>query len=357
VLNLLYTTHIYSANALTGHAWIMIVPLVTAAFLLAYLHKYTWETWTGQKKFLHLLVGAATTALFMFIPLIFLTNVNLMILPGKWSEVTGFFSSLQIGNVFPRYFHFMAASLALCGLFLVKWLGRPSFPVAEKLPSFTHAELRRHFYRWTFFVSLAQFAFGPLLLLTLPAAGLTGGMLVLVLGGAVIAALTLFVIWREIRAPDSMIGHRYRLTVGLFSLVVLAMAQGRHLHREATLAPHRRLITERTADFTALEKTVQERLKAGLDAGGPRPPPGGRKLFLQTCAACHALDKPTVAPSLAEIYELYKDNPAGIVTWAKAPGKKRPQYGQMPPFAHLGDDTLSLIAAAMLQQAATRPPP
>lgn len=352
VLNLLYTTHIYSANALTGHAWIMIVPLVTAAFLLAYLHKYTWDRWSGDKKLRHILVGVATTVLFLFIPLIFLANVNLMILPSKWTEVTGFFSSLQIGNVFPRYFHFMAASLALCGLFLVKWLGRVSFPVAEKLPSFTHAELRRHFYRWTFFVSLGQFAIGPLLLLTLPTTGITTSMLAVILGGAVIAGLVLYVVWQEIKSPDAVIGQRYWLAVGLFSVVVLAMGQGRHMHREATLAPHRRLIAERTAKFAEVEKAVQDRIKAGLDVGESLAPPNGRKLFMQTCAACHAVSKPTAAPALVEIAEIYKGNAAGIVTWAKAPGKKRPQYGQMPPFAHLGDDALSLIAAYMLESGA-----
>jgi len=360
VLNLLYTTHIYSANALTGHAWAAIVPLVTAAFLLAYVHKYTWETWTGPRKLRHLLVGVATALLFLFIPLIFLANVNLMILPAKWSEVTGFFSSLQVGNVFPRYFHFLAASLALCGLFLSQWFGRTSFPVASHAPGFTHAELRRHFYRWTFFVSLAQFAIGPLLLLTLPTAGITGDMLVLIFGGAVFAALALYVLWREIQAPDAFIGRRFWLVAGLFSVVVLAMGQGRHLHREAQLAPHRRLIAERTAKFAAIEKEVQDRLKAGLDAGASLAPPNGRKLFLQTCAACHAVSKPTAAPALIEIYALYKDNPAGIVAWAKAPGKKRPQYPQMPPFAHLGDDALSLIAAHMLEQgriASTAPTP
>lgn len=350
VLNLLYTTHIYSANALTGHAWALIIPLVTAAFLLAYLHKYTWDAWTGPKKLRHLLTGTATALLFLIIPLIFLTNVNLMILPEKWSEVTGFFSSLRLGNVFPRYFHFLAASLALCGLFLAQWFGRACFPVATELPDFTHAALRRHFYRWTFFVSLAQFAFGPLLLLTLPTAGITGGMLTLILGGAVIAALTLHVLWREIRSPDAVIGRRYWLIAGLFSIVILAMGQGRHLHREATLAPHRALIAERTTKFAAIEQEVQDRLKAGLDAGASLAPPNGRKLFMQTCAACHAVSKPTAAPALVEIYSLYKDNPAGIVAWAKAPGKKRAQYGQMPSMAHLGDDALSLVAAHMLEQ-------
>ncbi len=33
VMNLLYTLHFYTANVLTGHAWALLVPLVSAAFL------------------------------------------------------------------------------------------------------------------------------------------------------------------------------------------------------------------------------------------------------------------------------------------------------------------------------------
>ena len=351
MINLLYTSQFYAANALTGHAWALLIPLITAAFLLTYLHKYTWERWAGPKKLRHVLTGAAGALLFLGIPLIFLTNINLMLFPSKWSEVTGFFSSLRIGNVFPRYFHFLSASLALTGLFLAQWFGRSGFPVATTLPDFNHAQLRRFFYRWTFFVSLAQFAFGPLLLLTLPTEGLTNGVLALVLGGAAFAGLTLYVIWTEIKAPDAIIGRRFWLAASMFAVVVLAMGQGRHLYRESSLAPQRRLIAERTTKFLAIEAETQARLQAGLDAGSSlTAPPSGKKIFSQICSACHAVSKPIAAPALVEIYQLYKGNPAGIVAWAKAPGKKRPQYGQMPSMAALGDEQLALVAAYMLEQ-------
>ena len=131
-INLLYTLQWYSANALTGHAWLMIVPLVTVAFLLTYLHKYTWDTWTeGKKKTWHFLTGMAAALLFLSIPFIFLANVNLMLFPGEWEKVRGFFSSLTIGNVLPRYLHFLAASVAMSGLFLVGWLGRAGHDLAH----------------------------------------------------------------------------------------------------------------------------------------------------------------------------------------------------------------------------------
>ena len=102
-INLVYTMQWYSANTLTGHAWLMIVPLVIVAFLLTYLHKYKWESWSqGGWKSLHQLVSVVATLLLLFIPLIFLANVNLMLFPSEWEKVRGFFSSLSIGNVLPH---------------------------------------------------------------------------------------------------------------------------------------------------------------------------------------------------------------------------------------------------------------
>jgi cytochrome c len=56
-----------------------------------------------------------------------------------------------------------------------------------------------------------------------------------------------------------------------------------------------------------------------------------------------------VGPPLTEIARVYAVNPQGIVTWARAPGKKRADYPQMPPFAALGEDSLQQIAGYMLE--------
>jgi hypothetical protein len=52
---------------------------------------------------------AAAVGVFLFIPLIFLTNVNLMMFPEKWGTVHGFLEALVLPNVFPRYFEFLFA--------------------------------------------------------------------------------------------------------------------------------------------------------------------------------------------------------------------------------------------------------
>ena len=84
-INTLYTVYFYSANALTGDFWIMIIPLVAGAFLLTYAHKYLWGR---LPVWLHLGLISIVVAVFAFVPLIFLTNVNLMLYPERRPDTT-----------------------------------------------------------------------------------------------------------------------------------------------------------------------------------------------------------------------------------------------------------------------------
>ncbi|MDH4158333.1 MAG: cytochrome c [candidate division Zixibacteria bacterium] len=357
-INLVYTIHFYSANALTGYAWISIVPLVIVAFLLTYLHKYTWDKWRGPYKNLHVIVGGAAAFLFLCVPLIFLANINLMLFPAKWVEVEGFFSSLRVGNVFPRYFHFLAASLAITGLFLAGWFGRRSYPGGSHLADFTGGELRGLFYRVAFYVTLAQLVFGPLLLFTLPYEGVNGLLFAAILPGVAVALVLLYFLRREIRAERKRLGPAYLGICLLFTLTVVAMATGRHVYRESSLAKHKTMIEDETARFRSIEFAAHMRIDAGYGAGemlgGALT---GEKVF-RNCAACHAVNRVLAAPSLVEVSSIYRDNPEGIVNWAKAPGKKRPEFAPMPSFAHLGDDQLRLVAEYILKTGETaRIPP
>jgi cytochrome c len=47
--------------------------------------------------------------------------------------------------------------------------------------------------------------------------------------------------------------------------------------------------------------------------------------------ACHARDERRVGPPLTEIFDLYAGNPDGLIAWVRAPGKRRPDYPEMPP--------------------------
>lgn len=120
-LNLIYTNYFYAANALTGYFWISLVYVVTTLFLFLYLHKYTWKAMqkTTLLKSMHIFIMFCCVATFLFVPLIFLTNINLMLFPEKWTEIRGFFSAMILDNVFPRYSRFIGWAIIMSSTFII----------------------------------------------------------------------------------------------------------------------------------------------------------------------------------------------------------------------------------------------
>lgn len=246
-INTLYTVYFYSANALTGEMWLSLIPLIIIAFLLTYLHKFRWEAMANH-RYLHIAIAAAAAGLFLFIPLIFMTNINLMLFPARWTEVQGFLSAMLLSNVLPRYLHFLLACLALTGLFIV-WLFRRAKPERLAAIGFERDALLRIGYRWALLPTLAQFVIGPLVLLTLPEAGVVSRVIVTILIGAIIAFPAAMLMLAEVRSHPSQIGRRFWPVVVLISLTVVCMASGRHFYREASIAPHRELVRAKTDQY------------------------------------------------------------------------------------------------------------
>ncbi len=249
-INTVYTIYFYSANALTGYAWISVIPLVIIAFLLLYLHKYTWEKYENKKDF-HISIISVAFLLFLFIPLIFLSNVNLMLFPEDWASVKGFFSTIFMGNVIFRYFHFLAGTLAVNGLFFFWYFGREKFSVEEHLPGFTKDELKKYAYKLTFYVTLSQLVFGTLNFFTLPWKGVNWTLAYVFISGIIIAAVAMFLLWKELKSGN--LGKRFVVIATLISVTVLFMGMGRHIYRKNVLEPHQKLVNERTMEYQKMK--------------------------------------------------------------------------------------------------------
>jgi cytochrome c551/c552 len=81
---------------------------------------------------------------------------------------------------------------------------------------------------------------------------------------------------------------------------------------------------------------------AGVVSASPK------ELFSMYCAPCHQLDVPSVGPALIEIGHLYRTNAAGLVAWARKPGRKRPETIEMPPMDVVPVADLQAIAGYIL---------
>ena len=344
-ISVLYTTTFYSANVLTGHVWILIVPLVISAFLLTYAHKYSWDK-LEKAKGLHLSIALAALGLFLFIPLIFLSNINLMLYPERWRGISSFWDALMLANVVPRFLHFLTATVGIVGLFLAKYFGREAYVSTLGLQSIARSQIVRGFYAAALGATAFQFIAGPLLFFTLPAHAVSMTLvLILALVILPLAALAVWWLWREVQADDP--GRRFWPIVIVLTVVVSFMVYARHDVRETTLSPHRELVAAKTAAYVAEVQAAQNFVVIPGGLGGEPLSPGAQ-LYQQRCTSCHALDKRLVGPPLVEMVSQYKGNPEGIVAWALKPGRKRMDYPAMPA-QNLPREDLLKIANHMLE--------
>lgn len=262
-INTLYTMYFYTANALTADFWISIIPLVFTAFLLTYAHKYLWGR---MPQWLHLATIAVVVAIFAFVPLIFLTNITLMLQPERWIQVAGFWDAIQLPNVWTRYAHFMLACPAMTGLMMV-WMYRRRSADSFANTGLTKPAAIRLGYHWALWPTVGQFVVGPLSLMTLPKVpGDTSNVTAVFLMALLVTISLCLLIWREIRQGDSRIGSGFGSVAGVMFVVVLLMGSGRHMYREAAVDEHRTAVAAKTETFRAASAAAHARAAAAATA-------------------------------------------------------------------------------------------
>jgi hypothetical protein len=107
----------YTSSVLMATYWIMIIPLLILAYYGLYLHKgkLLSNPWFSKLSL------ALAALILLYIGFMLVSNNSLMEQPEKW---TAYFDSrggdvlgISWGVFLPRYFHFIAASVAIGGLF------------------------------------------------------------------------------------------------------------------------------------------------------------------------------------------------------------------------------------------------
>jgi hypothetical protein len=120
-LQVLYGHLFYTSSILMASWWIAIIPLL----ILAYYGAYTYAGQVEKRPALAALSLALMITFILYIGFMFVNNITLMLNPAQW---TGYFSArdgtmlnLSDSSLWPRYLHFVAASLAVGGLSLAAW--------------------------------------------------------------------------------------------------------------------------------------------------------------------------------------------------------------------------------------------
>lgn len=351
-INTLYTVYFYSANALTGFAWIMIIPLVTIAFLLTYLHKYTWDALADSRR-LHIAIIALAVGIFLIIPLIFLTNVNLMMFPEKWGTVKGFLSALTLPNVFPRYFEFLGACTAVTGIFIVWYNSRRNYPVEHIYHDFSRYELKRLGHSIAAIGLFLQIVFGVVVLFTLPSKGVGYDIVAMMAVAGLLLAVALWYSYKSITAQPGRIDVHFKKIVTSVLAFMIVYGGSRQAYRHHALDKHQQLMAAHTSEFQRLSKEAREQSsevtqQPELDATLGEFAAGGA-IFKQKCGICHMQDTKLVGPPVTEMVSIYNGKVADLKNWIKQPGKKRADYPQMPSFKdQLSDEELNELTKYIL---------
>lgn len=322
VISLAYTGYFYTANILVAPLWLSVIPLVILAFLVLYAYEYSWDRLAGRPG-LHLALGLSGIGIFMVVPLIFLTVINLMLFPERWVAIRNPFHAVILANVIPRYLHFMNAALAVNGFFLFAWFGYK----ARREPAegaFYHRAAGLGLL-WGFLASLAQLVFGPLNYFTLQPHQDSVPVLILIAVTIVIAGTMLLLSLHNIRdrtrIPPAVI-------VSLLLIVLFLMATVRHVIRDNSLVRADLIRTEKTRYF-------RDQYARFMETYNPESAPRvtGESLFQDYCYACHAYDREVVGPTMQYVQEKYAGASQEIVNFILEPYKVDDAYPAMPKIA------------------------
>ena len=162
-IQVLYGHFIYVSSILMGIFWLSIILILIAAYYSLYIFKMKFQS-LGKLRILFMSI--AVIALFV-IGFFFSNNMTLMLQPDQWDRYfqhsNGSLLNLSDPTLFPRYLHFMIASVAIGGLF-VSILGH----FKGKSDTDTGLRMKQNGFKWFFHATLVQVFIGILFLITLP---------------------------------------------------------------------------------------------------------------------------------------------------------------------------------------------
>ncbi|MDX9817891.1 MAG: hypothetical protein RBT16_03195 [Desulfococcus multivorans] len=169
VIQLLYGQFIYVSSTLMAVFWILAVGLLILAYTNIYYHKMRFDILsTGFRRFF---LGSAVLML-LIIGFTLSNNMTLMLNPASWPSYfdrpDGFLLNLKDRTLFPRYLHFMIASIAIGGLVIaIVWTFKKKTGRTEDGPSTVDQNIRLGM-GWFTGATLAQILVGFWFQMSLP---------------------------------------------------------------------------------------------------------------------------------------------------------------------------------------------
>ncbi|MGC8942408.1 MAG: c-type cytochrome, partial [Sulfurihydrogenibium sp.] len=101
IVSVMYTAFFYSASVMNSPQWLHIIWGNIVAFLISYLYKFSWHKLENHKA-LHITIGAIAAILFLSLPPVFMSTVQLYVTPSTWKPDTHFWNVVTRPDVLFR---------------------------------------------------------------------------------------------------------------------------------------------------------------------------------------------------------------------------------------------------------------
>jgi len=115
-LQTLYGHLIYSSSILMAVYWLSVIGILLLSYYSAYIYDFKYDILSEKRIFF---IGFTVIGL-LWIAFVFTNNMTLMLSPKNWSTYFcnrgGLLLNINEQTLFPRFFHFVAASIAVGGL-------------------------------------------------------------------------------------------------------------------------------------------------------------------------------------------------------------------------------------------------
>ncbi|QTA91155.1 hypothetical protein [Desulfonema magnum] len=228
-LQVLYGHFMYVSSLLMGVWWLSVVGLLIIAYYSAYFYKFKFDAKAGGTR--GYFIGA-TVLILLFVGFLFTNNMSMMLTPASWvsyfQNPHGTLLNLSEPSLFPRFLHFMTASVAIGGLFIaIIWSLKQKKGVAFAKENADQGM------KWFTSATMIQIVIGFWFLVSLP-----GDIMQLFMGKSVIHT-TIFLISLALTALTLVFGIYRKVRASVVSVLVLvfSMIMMRDMVRTAYLKP------------------------------------------------------------------------------------------------------------------------
>jgi cytochrome c len=352
IVSVMYTAFFYSASVMNSPQWLHIIWGNVVAFLISYLYKFSWHKLEDHKA-LHITIGAIAALLFLSLPPVFMSTVQLYITPSTWTPNTHFWDVVTRPDVLFRLAHFYLGAFAVNGMFMLIY-GIYKRNKGQDLEA--AIILIRQGKAWFAVPTVLNLFVGTLAFFQFPNYGIEnfyskGFEIFIIL--AVISILVALAIIIKHFLDDDIPTKAVYLATGFLAITLVFMGLTRHGMRISLLEPAIAQMEKQTQEYLAeVEKDYKEAKSkpAGISVAEAAHLSEGEKLLAKNgCNACHSVDQKIVGPSFKEIANKGY-TPERIVQLIYKPEPSNwPGYPPMAPMTNVPKDEAEKIAQWITQ--------